>query len=84
MKTLATLSFEHIWLLLFSEKDIFGSHHQLKLQALLPDLFKAMTEEEKRALIEVAKEAKARLLADPDEHGYTPRTYATKEQKSFL
>lgn len=43
-----------------------------------------MTEDEKKALSEVAKETKARLLAEPDEYGYTPRKLVTKKQKAFM
>lgn len=43
-----------------------------------------MTDEEKRALSEVAKEAQSKLLAEPDEHGYTPRALVTDEQKAFM
>ena len=41
-------------------------------------------EDEKKTLSQVAEETKARLLADPDEHGYTPRALVTEEQKIFL
>ncbi len=43
-----------------------------------------MTEGEKQALSLVSKEVQERLLADPDEHGYTPRSLVTEEPKAFM
>jgi hypothetical protein len=84
MHTLAELSFEYIWLLLFADEDAIDLDCSVKLQESLPDYFGAMTIEEKKALSKVAEETKSRLLAEPDEHGYTPRALITKEQKIFL
>ena len=84
MNTLAELSFEYIWLLLFGDEDVIELDYSVKMQESLPEYFSNMTEEEKKALSEVAKETKARLLAEPDEHGYTPRALVTEEQKVFL
>ena len=43
-----------------------------------------MSDEEKAALSQVAEETAAMLLAEPDEHGYTPRKLVTEDQKAFL
>jgi len=32
----------------------------------------------------VARETQSRLLAEPDEHGYTPRATVSEEQKIFM
>ena len=84
MKTLAELSFEYVWLLLFGDEDVIELDYSVKMQESLPEYFSNMTEAEKKALSEVAKETQARLLAEPDEHGYTPRALVTDEQKLFL
>lgn len=84
MKTLAELSFEYIWLLLFGDEDIIDLDYSVKMQESLPEYFSAMSEEEKRNLSEVARETQARLLAEPDEHGYTPRSLVTEDQKVFM
>ena len=84
MKTLAELSFEYMWLLMFEGEEVIDLDYSVKIQESLPDYFAAMTDEEKRALSEVAKEAQSRLLAEPDENGYTPRALVTDEQKTFM
>ncbi|WP_345866782.1 hypothetical protein [Shewanella algae] len=84
MKTLAELSFEYMWLLMFEGEEVIDLDYSVKIQESLPDYFAAMTDEEKRALSEVAKEVQSRLLAEPDEHGYTPRALVTDEQKAFM
>jgi len=84
MKTLAQLTFEYIWLLLFEGEDVIDLDYSVKQQEILPEYFSALTNEEKKALSEIAKEVEDRLLAEPDEHGYTPRSLVTDEQKAFL
>ena len=58
--------------------------YSVKCQENLSEYFSAMTPGEKEALSTVAREAQARLLAEPDEHGYTPRKLVTEEQRAFL
>ncbi len=58
--------------------------YSVKMQESLPEYFEAMSDEERAALSQVAMETKFRLLAEPDEHGYTPRKLVTEEQKVFL
>jgi len=84
MKTLAELAFEYIWLLLFEGEDVIDLDYSVKQQEILPGYFSELTDKEKEALSEVAKDVQARLLAEPDEHGYTPRRLVTDEQKLFL
>jgi hypothetical protein len=84
VRTLAELSFEYIWLLLFGGEDEISPHYSLKCQETLLEYFAALTTEERRALSKVAADTRARLLAEPDEHGYTPRKLVTDEQKKIL
>ncbi|MDM4772087.1 hypothetical protein [Solimonas sp. SE-A11] len=84
MTTLAELSFEYIWLLFFGGEDVIDLDYSVKCQESLAEYFSAMSIEERRALSEVASSTKARLLASPDEFGYTPRKLVTDEQKQFL
>jgi len=84
MKTLAELTFDYLWLLLFEGEEIIDLDYSVRIQESLPEYFSSMTQPEKDALSEVAKEAQARLLAEPDEHGYTPRKLITDDQKVFM
>jgi hypothetical protein len=84
MKTLAEISFEYIWLLLFGDEDIIDLDYSVKMQESLPEYFNSMSQDERQALSLVAKEAQERLLAEPDQHGYTPRALITDEQKIFM
>ncbi|WP_206074315.1 hypothetical protein [Marinobacter fuscus] len=84
IKTLAELSFEYLWLVLFAGEDVIDLDYSVKCQENLSEYFSAMTPGEKEALSAVARETQARLLAEPDEHGYTPRKLVTEEQRAFL
>ena len=84
MKTLAELAFEYIWLLLFGDEDVIDLRYSTKMQQSLSDYFSSMNDEEKKALSKVAEETRSRLLAEPDEHGYTPRKLVSDEEKAFL
>lgn len=84
MKVLAEIVFDHIWLLLFEGEEIIDLDYSVKMQESLPEYFSAMSQEERGALSDVAREIQAKLLAEPDEHGYTPRSLITDEQKEFM
>jgi hypothetical protein len=84
MRILAELAFEYMWLILFEGEEVIDLDYSVKLQESLPEYFASMTDEEKNALAQAAKDAHTRLLAGPDEHGYTPRSLVTKEQKVFM
>lgn len=84
MQTLADLSFEFIWHLLFDGEDIVELDYCVTWQECLPDFFEKMSKEEKMALSISAQKTRDRLLAEPDEYGYTPRSKVTDEQKIFL
>ncbi|MCD5994091.1 hypothetical protein KDX38_11335 [Pseudomonas sp. CDFA 602] len=84
MRALAELSFDFIWHLMFTDDDHLDPDLAVRSLEGLADCLTVMSDEERRAFICVARERKARLLADPDEHGYTPRRLVTEEQAQFL
>ena len=84
MKTLAELSFQYIWLIMFGTEDMIGLDYSVQCQESLSAQFEGITEAEKAALVEVAVATRNRLLAEPDEQGYTPRKLVSEEQKAFL
>lgn len=84
MTTLAELAFEYLWLVLFAGEDVIDLDYSVKCQESLSNYFAALTPNERAALSEVAASVQARLLAEPDEHGYTPRKLVTEEQRQFL
>jgi hypothetical protein len=84
MKTLAELSLEYLWLVLFAEDDIIDLDYSVECQESFSNYFAALTTQEREALSEVAVNVQARLLAEPDKDGYTPRKQVTEEQRQFL
>ncbi|MGI9316861.1 MAG: hypothetical protein ACR2QW_05990 [bacterium] len=84
MKTLAQLTFDYLWLLNFAGEEIIELDYSVKQLESLSEYFLDMTPEEKQALSDIAVETKNRLLAEPDEHGFTPRKLVTSEQIAFL
>lgn len=84
MKTLAELSFEYIWLIMFGTEDMIDLDYSVQCQESLSAQFEGITEAEKSALVAVAVATRKQLLAEPDEHGYTPRKLVSEEQKAFL
>ncbi|WP_025131402.1 hypothetical protein [Pseudomonas sp. PH1b] len=84
MKTLANLAFDYIWHLMFTDEDYLEQDLSVRMLESLETYFAVISDAEKAALALVARETQARLLAPPDEHGYTPRSLVTAEQKAFL
>lgn len=85
MNHLADMLFDLIWSLEFSSEDeIDPDFVSSQLEDVWHTLNELVSDEEKQAFIDAAKRAKSRLLAEPDEHGYTPRSLVTEEQKKFL
>lgn len=84
MNNLAQLAFDYLWHLMFTEEDYLELDLSVDLLSGLADNLSAMSGAEKSALAQVAKDTQARLLAPPDEHGYSPRSRVTPEQKRFL
>jgi hypothetical protein len=81
---LAQITFDHMWLILFGEENVIDLDYSVKLLEQLSSTLASFTAAEKEALAQVAQEAKNRLLAEPDEFGYTPRALVTDEQRRFL
>jgi len=48
MNTLAELTFEYIWLLMFEGEDVIDLDYSVRMQESLPDYFSAMSNEEKK------------------------------------
>ena len=80
MKNLAELTFEYIWLLMFADSDLIDKGYSSEMQASLPDVFRLMSESEKQALSEVAKQAQMNLLAQSSE----TESLLPTEQEAFL
>jgi hypothetical protein len=78
------MAFDHMWLLLFGEEDVIDLSYSVRLLEELPSALALFTSAEQDALAKVGQEVKDRLLAEPDEYGYTPRALVTDEQRRFL
>ena len=84
MKNLAELTFEYIWLLMFADSDLIDKGYSSEMQASLPDVFRLMSESEKQALSEVAKQAQMNLLAQSSKSGVETESLLPTEQEAFL
>lgn len=84
MNHLAQMAFNHMWLILFSDEDVIDLDYSVKLLDELPLALADFTPKERDAMAEVGQEVKNRLLAEPDQYGYTPRALVTDEQRRFL
>ncbi len=84
MTNLAQLAFDHLWMILFADEDHIDLDYSVRLTEELSLTLPSFTPAEQEALSAVAMQAKAKLLAEPDEYGYTPRDLVTDEQKDFL
>ncbi len=84
MKNLAQIAFDHIWMLLFEDDGVVDPDYCVSRTEEIALQLADFSDLERDALAEVASDAKARLLADPDEYGYTPRDLVTNEQREFL
>ena len=84
MKTLAEMSFEYVWLLLFGNEDTVDREYASSMSGAISDFFQSMDDSERAAFSQAAAKAKAGLLAEPDEYGYTPRKLVTEHEKIFL
>ncbi len=84
MKNLAQMVFDHMWLILFAGEEMIDLDYSVELLDTLPQAVSEFTQAEQEALAEVGRQVKSRLLAEPDEYGYTPRDLVTDEQRRFL
>jgi hypothetical protein len=82
LRTLADIALDHICLLMF--KGPLDLDDASALSQAIPGYLKAMTEDERTAFSAAARRAINRLLAEPDEYGYSPRKLLSDELKSFL
>lgn len=70
--------FDLIWSLEFSSDDEVDPDYVASLlEGVWYTLTESVSDEERQAFIKAVSRAKKRLLADPDEHGYTPRSLVT-------
>lgn len=85
MKNLARSVLELYYELSFVEEDYvdfeWSTRQSANIRMAIENDF---TDEEQAALKIAASDLLAELLRDPDEHGYTPRSLVSPEQKSFL
>jgi len=84
MKNLAGMAFDYMWMIMFADEDVLDPDFSVSKLEELPLMLAQYEPSEKAALAAVALEAKNRLLAEPDEYGYTPRDLVTDEQRQFL
>jgi hypothetical protein len=82
LKTLADIALEHFCLLMFDGP--LDPDDASALSQAIPAYLEAMTEAERSAFSAAAQRAIDRLLAEPDEDGYTPRRLVSDELRSFL
>ena len=83
MKGLAEIVLDHLCIFMFDEENIdsnFASRHI----EIFPDYLTHLSEEERKALSTAAEALLNRLMAEPDEYGYSARKLVTEEEKSFL
>ncbi|CAM3123984.1 hypothetical protein BZK31_16720 [Pseudomonas floridensis] len=84
MRTLAELSFDFIWHLMFTDEDKLEQDLAVRALENLCDHLTNLSDEERRAFITVAIERRAVLLSSLDTNGYSPRHLVTDDQQQFL
>lgn len=84
MNNLAQMAFDHVWMILFADEEDIDLDYSVKLLEELSIALAEFTPAEQDAFAEVGRQAKSRLLAEPDEYGYTYRDLVTDEQWEFL
>ncbi len=84
MRTLAELSFDFIWHLMFADEDQLEQDLAVRMLEGLCDQLTRMSDEERRAFITVAIERRAVWLADPDVSAQPARQRRVQEQERFL
>ncbi len=84
MNNLAQMAFDYAWMALFADEDVIDLDYSVKLLEALSLTFAEFTPAEQDAFADVGRQTKSRLLAEPDEYGYTPRDLVTDEQRKFL
>jgi hypothetical protein len=82
METLAEIALDHFCLLMFD--GLLDREDASALSQAIPVYLASMSSAEREAFAAAAQRALDRLLAGPDEDGYTPRKLVSKEMRSFL
>ena len=82
MQTLADIALDHFCLLMFDGP--LDPEDASALSQAIPGYLESMTKDERTAFSAAAQRAIDRLLAEPNEHGYTPRKLVSDELKAFL
>ncbi|MCI3909623.1 MULTISPECIES: hypothetical protein [Pseudomonas] len=84
MRTLAELSFDFIWHLMFTDEDQLEQDLAVRMLENTCDHLMKMTDEERRAFITVAIERRAIWLANASAGSRSSRQRVADEQKQFL
>ncbi len=86
MQNLADCVLSYLWTLNFSGDDIgFDEDWAVKeIESLVYKIENSFSDAERQAVQDSAKRSLSRWLAEPDEHGYTPRRLLKSEQRVFL
>ncbi|WP_122434670.1 hypothetical protein [Pseudomonas viridiflava] len=84
MRTLAELSFDFIWHLMFTDEDQLEQDLAVRMLENTCDHLMKMTDEERRAFITVAIERRAIWLANASTGSRSSRQRVADEQKQFL
>ncbi|KTC10862.1 hypothetical protein AO390_23245 [Pseudomonas marginalis ICMP 11289] len=84
MRTLAELSFDFIWHLMFTDEDQLEQDLAVRMLENTCDHLMKMTDEERRVFITVAIERRAIWLANASAGSRSSRQRVADEQKQFL
>ncbi|WP_122579676.1 hypothetical protein [Pseudomonas viridiflava] len=84
MRTLAELSFDFIWHLMFTDEDQLEQDLAVRMLENTCDHLMKMSDEERRAFITVAIERRAIWLANSGPGSRSSRQRVVEEQKQFL
>ena len=84
MRTLAELSFDFIWHLMFADEDQLEQDLAVRMLEGLCDQLTQMSDEERRAFITVAIERRAVWQAESGADAQSGRPRSVQEQQQFL
>ncbi len=84
MRTLAELSFDFIWHLMFTDEDQLEQDLAVRMLENTCDHLMKMSDEERRAFITVAIERRALWLANASANARSSRQRVAEEQKQIL
>ena len=84
MSSLAQIILDTFWVLMSVNDDYIDPDFQLKLVTEIYNKMLELPQEEQQALADAATATKARLMAEPDAYGYSPRMTVTEDQLKYL